>query len=337
MRNGLAVILICGTAAALSAQQTSGTIVYTEAQRAAIEGSLQAATVAGGRARGALEIRTTTGAPYAAEAITEFTQVLGDGNRITRKSVTRIFRDGEGRTRREQVTTTAEGESVSISIVDPVAGKSFVLDPKARTAVPAGVVMYSPSASAPAGAGGGGGGGGGRGGAVGRGAGSAAGGGGGSATGGGGGGGVLAPATTADAQRREAERTARVDQTENSITAASADKITHERIATGGGTSTTENLGQQIVEGVMAEGSRTTMVIPAGGVGNAEPITVLSERWYAPDLQVLLMTRHSDPRTGETVYRLTNIVRGEPDRSLFEVPADYTIKNNVRMLLRVPR
>ena len=79
------------------------------------------------------------------------------------------------------------------------------------------------------------------------------------------------------------------------------------------------------------------MVIPAGGVGNAQPITVVSEQWFSPDLQVLLMTRHSDPRTGETNYRLTNIVRGEPDRSLFDVPADYTIKNNVAMPVRVPR
>jgi hypothetical protein len=53
---------------------------------------------------------------------------------------------------------------------------------------------------------------------------------------------------------------------------------------------------------------------------------VVSEQWYSPDLQVLVATRHSDPRSGETVYRLVNIVRGEQDRSLFEVPADYTLK-----------
>ena len=324
MRNGFVALLICGGAAALSAQQPTNTVTLAETQRAAIESSMQATTVAG-RARAALETRTTTGAPYSAEAITEFTHVLGDGNRISRKSVTRVFRDGEGRTRREQVTTTPEGESVSISIVDPIAGKSFVLDPKARTAVPASVVVYSPSAAAPATAvfsGGGG-----RGGAA---ASAPA-----TAGGGGGRGGVLVPA--AEAGRVEAERTARVEQAETSLTAAGAYKATQERIASGGGQSTTENLGQQIIEGVTAEGSRTTMVIPAGGVGNAQPITVVSEQWFSPDLQVLLMTRHSDPRTGETVYRLTNIVRGEPERSMFEVPADYTIKNNVRMPLRVPR
>jgi hypothetical protein len=334
MRNALVFVLVAGTAAALSAQQGTGTNTLSEAQRMQVESALQTATAVGGRARVALEARTTTGAPYSAEAITEFTQVLGDGNRISRKTVTRIFRDGEGRTRREVSTTTAEGESVSISIVDPIAGKSFVLDPKARTATPANVVMFSPSASAIGGAvfSGGGGGGGGRGGAVGRG-----GGGGAASTGGGGRGGVIVPAATAEAERVEAERKAAVEQTATSITAASAAKATQERIASGGGNTTTESLGQQIVEGVMADGTRTTTVIPAGGVGNAQPITVLSEQWFSPDLQVLLMTRHSDPRTGETNYRLTNIVRGEPDRSLFEVPADYTIKTNVRMPLREPK
>ena len=328
MRNALVFMLVCGTAAVLSAQQPAGTVSMTEAHRAQLESSLQiATTISGGRATRAYETRTTTGAPYAAEALTEFTQVLGDGNRISRKSVTRIFRDGEGRTRREQVTTTPEGESVSISIVDPIAGKSFVLDPKARTAVPANVVMYSPSAAAPATAVFGGGGG--RGGAA---ASAPA-----TAGGGGGRGGVIVPATTAEAQRAEAERTAAVEQAATSITAASASKATQERIASGGGKTTTESLGQQIIEGVMAEGTRTTTVIPAGGVGNAQPMTVLAEQWFSPDLQILLMTRHSDPRTGETVYRLTNVVRGEPERSLFEVPADYTVKTNVRMPLRVPR
>jgi hypothetical protein len=327
MRNGLVFMLVCGTAAALSAQQPAGTVTSAEAEKYQVESALQAATAVGGRARLALETRTTTGAPYSAEAITEFTQVLGDGNRISRKSVTRVFRDGEGRTRREVTTTTADGESVSISIVDPIAGKSFVLDPKARTATPAGVVVYSPSASGSGGGSVSAAGGGGRGGAVGSGGGTA---------GGGERRAVITPAT-GEAQRIEAERNARIEQVETSITAASAARATAERIASGGGTTTSESLGQQIIEGVTAEGTRTTTVIPAGGVGNAQPITVLAEQWFSPDLQVLVMTRHSDPRTGETVYRLTNIVRGEPDRSMFEVPADYTIKSNVRMPLRVPR
>ncbi len=81
------------------------------------------------------------------------------------------------------------------------------------------------------------------------------------------------------------------------------------------------------VEGVEAEGKRITHTIPAGEIGNDRPIEIVSESWYSSELQVLVMTRHSDPRRGETTYRLTNINRAEPDRSLFEVPADYTVRD----------
>lgn len=86
-----------------------------------------------------------------------------------------------------------------------------------------------------------------------------------------------------------------------------------------------ESLGKQVIEGVEAEGTRTTITIPAGEIGNELPINIVSEQWYSPELQVLVLTKHSDPRMGETVYRLTRINRGEPDRALFEVPADYTV------------
>ncbi len=81
-----------------------------------------------------------------------------------------------------------------------------------------------------------------------------------------------------------------------------------------------------MIEGVEAEGTRTTMTIPAGEIGNERPIEIVSERWYSPELQLVVMTRHSDPRSGETTYKLTNINRTEPAKSLFEVPAGYTIK-----------
>jgi len=87
-----------------------------------------------------------------------------------------------------------------------------------------------------------------------------------------------------------------------------------------------EQLGKQSIEGVEAEGTRTTVTIPAGEIGNERPIEIVSERWYSPELQLVVMTRHSDPRFGETTYKLTNINRTEPAKSLFEVPGDYTIK-----------
>jgi len=86
-----------------------------------------------------------------------------------------------------------------------------------------------------------------------------------------------------------------------------------------------EDLGSQSIEGVLAKGTRTTHIIPAGQIGNQQEIDTVDEHWYSPELQINVLTRHSDPRTGETVNRLRNIVRVEPDPSLFQVPADYQI------------
>ena len=89
-----------------------------------------------------------------------------------------------------------------------------------------------------------------------------------------------------------------------------------------------ESLGQKMIDGVPADGKRVTTMLPAGSIGNQQPITVLSEQWFAPDLEILVMTKHSDPRTGETTYSLSNITRGEPAANLFDVPPDYTIQDS---------
>lgn len=88
----------------------------------------------------------------------------------------------------------------------------------------------------------------------------------------------------------------------------------------------TEQLGTRMFEGVQAEGTRTTLTIPAGTIGNERPIEIVSESWISPQLQTMVMSKHSDPRTGTNTYRLTAINLGEPDRSLFEVPPDYRIE-----------
>jgi hypothetical protein len=242
-----------------------------------------------------VEARITKGAPYSGDAVTEFTQVLGDGNRIQRKTVTRTFRDSEGRTRRETTNTVNGVEKATVTIVDPVAGASWVLDPENRTATQT-RSMVAAGAGQRSGGGGAG---------VGEGA------GGGVARGGGGGGG----------------RGGAVALPSAAPPTISGAAVAPARVREGDDQPTREELGQKAIEGVMAEGSRTTTTIAAGKIGNAQAIKVVSEQWFSPDLQVLLMTRHSDPRTGETVYRLTNIVRGEQDRSLFEVPADYTVQD----------
>jgi len=86
-----------------------------------------------------------------------------------------------------------------------------------------------------------------------------------------------------------------------------------------------ESLGVQTFEGVQAEVTRFTLTIPAGMEGNDQPFEIVSERWYSPELQIVVMGKRSDPRMGEMVYRLANINRSEPARALFEAPSDFTV------------
>jgi len=87
-----------------------------------------------------------------------------------------------------------------------------------------------------------------------------------------------------------------------------------------------ESLPPQMVNGAMAEGTRTTETIPVGKIGNDRAISIVNERWFSDDLQMLVKSTSSDPRFGDTTYQLTNIVQTSPDPSLFQVPADYTLK-----------
>jgi hypothetical protein len=88
---------------------------------------------------------------------------------------------------------------------------------------------------------------------------------------------------------------------------------------------TRESLGTQQIEGVTAEGTRVTRTIPAGTIGNERPIQITVESWTSPDLHVLVLQKRNDPRFGETVYRLTNIKRDEPDPTLFQVPSNFKV------------
>jgi hypothetical protein len=87
----------------------------------------------------------------------------------------------------------------------------------------------------------------------------------------------------------------------------------------------TESLGSQTMEGVVATGVRTTRSIPAGQVGNDRPINIVTEVWTSTDLKTIVSSKRNDPRMGEQTFRLTNIVRAEPDSSLFAVPSDFKI------------
>lgn len=263
---------------------------YPQAAATTVEGAqLVAAQGGGGRGgrvmAGAVETKVTTGRPYSAEAVTEMTQVLGDGNRINRQSVVRVYRDGEGRTRREMFGD--DGSARTISISDPVAHVNYTLNPQEKIAYKAGVNIVA--ARMP-------------------------------------GGGTYTVTSQSGSQG-----TATVSPTERPATVTLSGgrgrgAVTMRSPAKEDPNVKKEDLGVQNVEGVMATGSRTTTTIPAGQIGNVLEIRIVSEQWFSDELQVLVMTRHSDPRSGETVYKLRNILRAEPDQSLFTVPPDYTVQ-----------
>jgi hypothetical protein len=226
-------------------------------------------------------------APFSADAVTEFTQVLGDGNRIEREYTTSIARDSNGRTRREQEIAmlgplaSLQGQEPRLVIItDPAAGFDYTLDQQAKTATRLrnaiqirGKLLYQAGQTLEFSLGVGG----------------------------------------------------RGDATQHVFKAAGpgvrvATAVTESKV-------TTEQLGARQIEGISADGTRTTMTIPAGAVGNVNPIDVVTERWFSKDLQMEVLISRRDPRAGDTVYRLTNIVRTEPPPDLFVVPPDYTIRN----------
>jgi hypothetical protein len=89
-----------------------------------------------------------------------------------------------------------------------------------------------------------------------------------------------------------------------------------------------ESLGSQVVNGVMADGTRVTTTIPAGDFGNDRPITTVTESWYSPELHLTVMFKRSDPREGDVVTQYAGIKRAEPDPSSFQMPAGYTLNQN---------
>ena len=118
---------------------------------------------------------------------------------------------------------------------------------------------------------------------------------------------------------------------EGHVTVALSKAIEFTRAGIAGGQHTSEDLGLQLVNGVMAQGSRNTQVIPAQSIGNDRELQVVDEHWFSTDMQMLVKSVNSDPRFGETTYQLTNIVRGGQDPTLFQVPADYNSSTDMKL------
>jgi len=245
-------------------------------------------------------------APYSAEAVTETTQSLADGNRISRKTKSNLYRDSEGRTRREETLgaigpwASGDPHAQMISINDPVSKTNLMLDTNNKTARK----MPSPKVMSEA----------------------------------------LNTAQQKLAELKQVYTVNHPDVKKAEANVADA-KMHAEMMMTMHPPGTTlsmsseknaqqESLGTQMIEGVQAEGMRTTITIPAGTIGNDLPINVVSERWYSPELQTVVMSKRSDPRMGDTIYRLTNINRSEPSPSLFQAPPDYTMVSDGKVIMK---
>lgn len=93
---------------------------------------------------------------------------------------------------------------------------------------------------------------------------------------------------------------------------------------------TTTDLGSKTILGLQATGTRVTRTIPAGQIGNAKPIEVVTERWMSSDLQIPMSVTHTDPMMGTMTSQVTSVTRGEPSASMFQVPSDYKVVTGKR-------
>lgn len=241
-----------------------------------------------------------TGKPYSAESITETIQVLQDGNRIVSTNTSRIYRDSAGRTRQEQTLTrlgswpAGEQPVTMVTIDDPAAKVSWFLDPQSRTARelrPYRFEAVMENGETPQFG--------------------------------------IAPSNVLVRRLPSQTGAAHADATGFQpaaplITAAP----TVQAFGIGASPSMevrTEDLGERVLQGVRARGTRQIQTIASGAIGNEWPIEIVTETWYSDELEALMSRRTSDPRFGETVYQLVNVVLDEPPAELFEVPEDYEI------------
>jgi hypothetical protein len=267
-------------------------------------------------------MRPVKNLPYSAQVVRERSQNLADGNQINvRRGPMAYYRDSAGRTRQDIVND--KGELQTVTIDDPAAGVHWVLKPRERVAIKidrhhpvnaddvrARVEQMRKDGTLPS----------------------------------------VEQRTTPDGRqevivkrvvRTDPEARQRVQEDVRiQVPRAFADngaamRDMQMRVAPlasafdevkWSSKSATKELGTRDFGGIKAEGKVRSYEIPAGAIGNRNPIVVADETWTAPDLQVTVYTKHSDPRSGDVVFRLENVKREEPAAALFTVPADYTVR-----------
>ena len=264
--------------------------------------------------------KAVKGAPYSAEVVNERQQNLADGNQIVNKSTAKSYRNSAGATRQEVID--AKGEVRSVVLHDPAEGSTITLNPQDKTATR--MVFKTVDGAKRE---------------------------------------EMREEIRARIEKQRAERggaqgdeivikrVERLDgeaqkRIQENVRVQVAKAVGEARTLHGAdmgmqigpviagafgdmkwsGKATTKDLGAREIDGVKAEGKLRSYEIPAGELGNRNPIVVSDESWYSPELQVTVYSKHSDPRSGDRIYRLDNIRRAEPPKELFDAPAGYAIR-----------
>lgn len=261
--------------------------------RAAAQDELRAVrtqTVGGTVDTFTLDDRVIANTPFSADGTTTVTQTLGDGTKIERRTTAKLYRDSTGRVRREQTVIGLDRLNPAATPQTTITFDSVPGDPAPYTLNPAArTARRGPR-------------------------------------------GVqwltAAGFYLSYAVRGDDRRAVGINSPVNTW-------IAPLELSTSRGAQTAsippdlkpieESLGTRQIEGVKATGRRKTTVIPAGRVGNDRAIQIIEEQWDSPELNMVISSRFSDPRTGVVEYRMTNINRAEPRADLFAVPSDYTV------------
>jgi hypothetical protein len=253
--------------------------------------------------------RIVQGAPYCADAVHETVQTLADGNRIVQRQQSRQCRDAQGRTRQEVVVP---GGRRHVYLRDPVAQEAWMLDTEGKQAIRLDTPRRGPGADG------------------------------------------AEPRAWDRLLGWSRDLAGRLRSKPAEAMAGPTPPLGPEpvRIVIGGpgagelpplpppgampppiafharlrgprGAGVVTPLPTETIEGLAANGKRTTWTIEAGKIGNEKPIVVVSEVWSSPDLDITVRSRDADPMTGEENYRVQNVARGEPDPQLFRVPQDF--------------
>jgi hypothetical protein len=267
-----------------------------------------------------MEGKVVKGVPFSAEGVTETEKTLADGTKIKKKTTSKVYRDSEGRTRREMTLGAvgpwvAEGEATTtVTINDPVAGRMYVMRKGGKEVKTIDVV--DPEVD-------------------------------------------VEIEELKQGKGKEAKREIKIIRKQMSKSTSSATWVhkehaepghhtVHVHDFTAGGKNVMlygdkegirEDLGERNIEGVVAKGTRTTHTIPEGKIGNDRPITVTTEHWYSEELGMTVLKETADPLSGNVIYRLTNIIRAEPDASLFEMDEDVEMHegHSIERRIRIER